>query len=122
MKVAVIGSRNLSADVGRWIPSGTTAILSGGALGIDKCARAYAVKNNIPLLEFLPDYAKYGRRAPLIRNVEIITHADLIIAVWDGHSPGTKFVIDRCRQAKKSLLVYMPKETMMAKQPIIETN
>ena len=109
MRVAVIGSRGLNTDVGRWIPEGTTAIVSGGAMGIDHCAREYAQKNNIPLLEFLPDYEKNGRKAPLIRNEEIIAHADLVIAVWDGSSRGTKFVINRCRQRKKALLVYMPK-------------
>ena len=117
MKVAVVGSRSLNTDVGRWIPTGATAIVSGGAAGIDRCARAYARENNIPLLEFLPDYPKYGRRAPLVRNEQIIAHADLVIAVWDGSSPGTKFVIDRCRQSNKSLLVYMPKGAVAAHKP-----
>lgn len=113
MKVAVVGSRNLNADITRWIPTGTTAILSGGAVGIDRCARAYAREHSIPLLEFLPDYKKYGRKAPLVRNEEIISHADLVIAVWDGSSRGTKFVIDHCRQRKKALLVYMPKGAVL---------
>lgn len=36
MKVAVIGSRNLTVDnLGDYLPSETTEIVSGGAIGID---------------------------------------------------------------------------------------
>ena len=73
MKVAVVGSRNLSVrDLGDYLPSGTTEIISGGARGVDTSAREYANAHGIPLTEILPDYKKYaGRIAPLKRNIEI---------------------------------------------------
>jgi hypothetical protein len=43
-------------------------IVSGGAIGIDRCAKEYAIRNNITLREFLPEYNKFGRSAPLKRN------------------------------------------------------
>ena len=87
MKTAVIGSRNLSVDdLGRYLPKNTTEIVSGGAKGIDACAREYARQNNITLTEFLPEYNKFGRYAPLKRNLEIIDYADEVIAFWDGKS------------------------------------
>jgi predicted Rossmann fold nucleotide-binding protein DprA/Smf involved in DNA uptake len=61
MKVAVIGSRNLTVDLSKYIPEGTTAIISGCARGIDTCAANYAKENGLELIEFLPDYTKYGR-------------------------------------------------------------
>lgn len=97
MKVAIIGSRGLIvANLGNYLPYDTTEIISGGAKGIDTCAREYAMEHGIKITEFLPEYAKYGRSAPLKRNITIIQNADLVLAFWDGKSKGTKFVIDNC--------------------------
>ncbi len=97
MKVAVIGSRGLTVgDLGRYLPEDTTEIVSGGARGIDTCAREYAVTHGIKLTEFLPEYERYGRKAPLMRNITIIENSDIVLAFWDGSSHGTKFVIDKC--------------------------
>ena len=111
MKVAVVGSRNLSVrDLGEYLPSETTEIISGGARGVDTSAREYANAHGIPITEILPDYKKYpGRVAPLKRNIEIIERADLVLAFWDGESHGTKFVIDNCRKLGKRVIVYKPK-------------
>ena len=85
MKIAVIGSRGLTvSNLEKYLPKETTEIVSGGAVGIDTCAKEYAIKNNIKLIEFLPEYEKYGRSAPLRRNLSIIDYADCVIAFWDG--------------------------------------
>lgn len=101
MKIAIIGSRNLSADLAQYVPQGVTEIVSGGAAGIDTVARSYALANSIKLTEFLPEYTKYGRGAPLKRNETIIDYADEVLAIWDGKSRGTKHVIDRCKKQGK---------------------
>ncbi len=107
MKVAIIGSRQLEIEnLSEYIPLTTTEIVSGGAKGIDTCAKKYAISANIKLTEFLPDYSKYGKSAPLYRNLKIITYADEIIAFWDGKSRGTKFVIDNAlKQNKKTAII-----------------
>ena len=108
MKVAVIGSRNLKLeDLGQYMPKEVTEIVSGGARGIDTCAREYALKNNIKLTEFLPEYEKYGRCAPLKRNIQIIDYADEVLAFWDGRSRGTKYVIDNCKKKNKKVRVFV---------------
>lgn len=102
MKAAIIGSRNLMvSDLGKYLPKNTTEIVSGGARGVDYCAKEYAVKNGLILTEFLPEYNKYGRCAPLKRNLLIINYADEVYAFWDGKSKGTKFVIDQCKKRAK---------------------
>jgi len=99
MRVAVIGSRNLSVEnLGDYLPENTTEIVSGGAKGVDTCARDYALSHGIKITEYLPEYEKYGRAAPLKRNITIIQNADLVLAFWDGKSKGTKFVIDSCEK------------------------
>lgn len=97
MKVAVIGSRNLIVyNLKDYLPAETTELISGGAKGIDMCARKYAIENKLKLTEFLPKYNIFGKSAPLKRNIEIIEYADFVLAFWDGTSRGTKFVIDNC--------------------------
>ena len=99
MKVAVVGSRSLSVeDLSLYLPEETTEIVSGGAKGVDTSAREYAKRHGIPLTEFLPDYRRYGRGAPLQRNIDILKYADMVLAFWNGTSKGTKFVIDECKK------------------------
>lgn len=107
MKVAVIGSRGLDFEIQRkYLPADTTAVISGGARGIDKSAARLAEEYSIPLEEYLPDYAKYGSRAPLKRNDEIIDRADMVVAFWDGKSAGTGYVINLCRKKEKPIIIY----------------
>jgi len=109
MKVAVVGSRGLSVtDLGKYLPEGTTEIVSGGARGVDTSAREYAISHGLKLTEFLPEYDKFGRGAPLKRNITIIEYADLVLAFWDGQSHGTKFVIDNCKKRNIPAKIYMP--------------
>ena len=108
MKVAVVGSRSLWIDdLSPYLPHDTTEIISGGARGIDTAAQHYAIKHQIPFTEYVPDYHKYGRIAPLIRNITIIESADLVLAFWDGHSTGTTFVIKKCRKLGVQCRVFM---------------
>lgn len=107
MKVAIIGSRTIFIEnIEDYIPKGTTEIVSGGAKGVDTCAKLFAESNNITYSEFLPEYKKYGRAAPIVRNRLIVDSADIIIAFWDGTSKGTKSVIDYCKKNKKEIFVY----------------
>ena len=111
MKVAVIGSRSLFVrDLSKYLPEGTTELVSGGARGVDTSAREYAKVSGIPIKEFLPDYATFGQGAPLKRNIEIINYADVVLAFWDGKSRGTKFVIDNCKKLGKPVKVFLPDE------------
>ncbi len=65
MRVAVIGSRGLQVDhLENYLPEGVTEIVSGGAKGIDTCAKNYALLHGLKLTEFLPEYSRYGRGAP----------------------------------------------------------
>ena len=106
MKIAIIGSRNIFIDdLGKYLPENVTEIVSGGAKGVDKCARKYAENHNIKITEFLPEYSKYGKAAPLKRNIQIIEYADEVLAFWDGKSKGTKHVIDSCEKLGKKVTV-----------------
>lgn len=109
MKVAVIGSRSIYvSDIGSHLPAGCTEIVSGGARGVDTCAANYAKDMGLKLTEFLPDYSLWGKRAPLVRNKEIVNYADYVVAFWDGESRGTWFVLNYCKEIGKPYrIVYM---------------
>lgn len=98
MRVAVIGSRSMMVDdLERYMPEDVTMIISGGAKGVDECARVYAMGKEIPLEEYFPEYEKYGRNAPLKRNEIIVARAEYVLAFWDGRSHGTAHVIGFCK-------------------------
>lgn len=108
MKVAIVGSRDLFVnDLEKYLPEDVTEIVSGGARGIDSCARNYALNNGIKLTEFLPKYSKYGKAAPIKRNLQIIAYADMVIAFWDGKSKGTRFVIENCKKLNKPIKIML---------------
>lgn len=108
MKVAVIGSRGLMVkNLENYLPAGTIEIVSGGAVGVDTSAKEYARSNNLKLTEFLPEYEKYGRKAPLKRNIKIIEYADTVLAFWDGKSHGTAFVIRNCKSMNVPVTVFI---------------
>ena len=107
MKIAIIGSRKLTVDnIENYLPKGITEIVSGGAKGVDNCAEKYAHEHGLKLTVFLPEYNRYGKGAPLKRNLKIIEYADEVISFWDGTSKGTKYVIDQCEKINKKITVY----------------
>ena len=105
MRVAIVGSRSIEYDrlkdkayelLCRYIPANATEIVSGGAVGIDTLAEIYAKSNHLPTKIFKPDYAKYGRKAPILRNDEIVAYAQYVLAFWDGCSHGTAYTVATC--------------------------
>lgn len=100
MKVAVIGSRKCEGltleTIIAQIPRNCTLLLSGGAEGVDQMVRTVAAQLDIHLIEFLPDYEKYQRNAPLVRNQQMVKEADLVFAFWDMSSRGTADAIAHC--------------------------
>ena len=108
MKVAIIGSRKLiDVEVSKYIPENVTEIISGGAKGIDTLAEEWADKNGIPKTIIKPEYERYKRGAPLKRNEKIVERADIIIALWNGESRGTKFTIDYAKKLQKEVKIYV---------------
>lgn len=118
MKLAIVGSRGFDdfprlcqklEHVLTKLPP-ITEIVSGGAKGADSLGARYAMWKKIPLKEFLPNWEVYGNSAGMIRNEQIISYADVVVAFWDGSSKGTKNSIQQTIAQKKQLFVDMYNE------------
>ena len=106
MRLAIIGSRSCpQIDIAAHLKYIPDTIVSGGARGADTYARLFAEHHNLKLIEYLPEYDKYGRQAPLIRNKLIVENCDCLIAFWDGVSRGTKYTIDYARECGKPIKI-----------------
>lgn len=76
-------------------------IISGGAKGADTLAIKFAKEYNLNYKVMNADWNKYGKRAGIIRNAEMLTYAisnpndiAILISFWNGTSKGTKHMID----------------------------
>ena len=109
MRVAIVGSRNITVENFDKYVSKDDEIVSGGTKGVDQCATRYANQNGIKHTEFLPEYELYGRSAPIVRNKQIVDYADKIIVFWDGISKGSLSVIKYAEKVGKECEVIICK-------------
>jgi hypothetical protein len=109
MKIAILGSRTLSEvsvkkrlkiEIEQIKP---LEIISGGSEGIGTLISEIALETGISLIEIHPEWTKYGKKAALIRNHEIIKSADKVLAIWDGQSKGTQHEIALAKKYNKPL-------------------
>lgn len=115
MNIAIVGSRTfkdkdlLFTEVQNYIIENNindVKIISGGAKGADTYARLFANKYNYELVEYIPEWDKYGKSAGMKRNALIINDADIVFAFWDGLSKGTKNSIDTAKKLKRKIILY----------------
>ena len=86
-----------------------TAVVSGGARGVDAQAYRTAEALGIRNIQFLPDRKRFpGRlisKAFYERNRRIAAYCDVLLAVWDGKSRGTKNTLVCARKINKPAFV-----------------
>lgn len=80
-------------------------ILSGKSIGADCLGEIYALENNLEILSYPANWGKFGKKAGVKRNAEMINDADALIAFWNGNSQGTKYMIDIATKKGKMIRV-----------------
>lgn len=81
-------------------------VVSGGAKGVDFLAKTYALEHTLEYHEFTPKYkSPKDRAAPLLRNQEMAIFGDLLVALWDGQSTGTKHMMQCMRDLGKPVIL-----------------
>lgn len=82
-------------------------IVSGGAKGVDTLARKYARESGYKLTEIKPNYrTNNDRGAPIRRNEDIARYGDVLLAIWDGKSLGTKHIISYTQKLNKPVYIH----------------
>lgn len=124
--VAIVGSRprflpkEAEAIVRRYVrrlPKWAT-VVSGAADGVDSWAADEARQRGLKLIEYpvdktgLPTEPKarrieFAKRAHA-RNQKIVDTSDILVAVWDGKSPGTENTLERAKKAQIPHAVLTP--------------
>lgn len=83
----------------------SVVIVSGAARGADRLGERYARERGLGLERKAADWNTYGNAAGSIRNAEMASEADALIAFWDGKSRGTSNMIDLARMRNLQIRV-----------------
>lgn len=86
-----------------------TTIVSGGAKGADSLAEEIADKFELKKIIIKPQWNVFGKKAGMVRNEEIVDTSDIIVALWNGKSRGTKNTISLARRKNKQVYIYFVK-------------
>lgn len=114
MDVAIIGSRDgiPEATVRRFVRAlaakhPDAVVVSGGARGVDSWSQSEAERSGLEVVAYPADWDRLGKSAGFARNEQIIAHAEIVVAFWNGKSRGTKHSIDLvAKHREKALFVY----------------
>lgn len=111
MRIAIVGTRDTKISFDEWSEyllgeiKNTDTIVSGGAKGIDTYAANLAKLCGCKLVEFKPEYKRYGRAATIIRNTKIVEESDMVVAFPSDSSKGTYDTIRKAQKAGKQVKV-----------------
>lgn len=118
MKILVCGSRDwtdehaidakLSALTGG---HEEITVIHGAAPGADRIADKVARRYGSTVKRFPADWARYGKRAGYLRNIEMLDEEpDLVLAFQRAGSRGTQHTIDEARRRGILVEVHVPSD------------
>lgn len=85
--------------------SGGIEIVEGGARGADRMGYEYARANTLAHKRFNADWDTHGKKAGILRNIEMAEYADALVAFWDGTSRGSLHMIETMKKLGKPVRV-----------------
>lgn len=90
---------NSTEEVGSWLPPNGTMIISGAATGADRASIDWAVVHWCPFKEYFADWKRWGRKAGILRNIEMLDQGepDKVLAFPGGN--GTAHMVRIAKEA-----------------------
>ena len=114
MRVAIVGSRHFApldevTDYINGLPA-RASIVTGSASGVDATATKAARARGLAV-QVMPMSFEEVRDSSVAeeRRRKLIDFCDVLVAFWDGASPGTRASIDRALDDGKEVHVFTPK-------------
>ena len=80
-------------------------VITGGARGADQLGYRWAWKHAIRHQLFRAEWERFGKSAGMRRNHQMAQAGDVLVACWDGQSPGTAHMIQCMEQLGKPVVV-----------------
>ena len=84
-----------------------TEIITGGALGVDSVADSIAKERNIDRTIMFANWGKYNNSAGPRRNKRLANYGEVLLAVWDGKSEGTRDMIVKAEKDRIPTYVFL---------------
>lgn len=81
----------------QYIDLKTVEIVCGGARGADMLGKLFALKYNLPIKLFIPDWNGLGKKAGFMRNREMAEYGTHLVAFWDSKSRGTANMLQEAK-------------------------
>ena len=112
--LAIVGSQSFKDEkkfmnhLNSWIDTHClpSLIVSGGAKGADTLAEKYCEKSHVPIEVIKPDYKSYGRKAPLLRNTQIVQLCTHVLAFPSKTGSGTQDTIRKAKNMNKDITIH----------------
>ena len=118
MRTIISGSRsitdyNLLCQVMEEISWMPTVIISGHCPeGVDVLGERWGKEFGIPVKLYPADWKRYGKKAGMLRNIEMAQIAQACVCLWDGMSPGTLNMIETAQGYGLKLHVHRLQKTV----------
>jgi hypothetical protein len=110
-RVGIVGSRHFPelervASYVRGLPSGAS-LITGSASGVDATVARVARERGLPLRVVGASFEEArDAGAAASRNQRLIDLCDVLVAFWDGSSPGTRRTVERALESGKEVHVF----------------
>ena len=80
-------------------------IVEGGARGADRLGCKYAMDRGLVHKRIGADWDTHGKKAGIMRNIEMAEYADALVAFWDQSSKGTLHMIETMKKLGKPVRI-----------------
>jgi predicted Rossmann fold nucleotide-binding protein DprA/Smf involved in DNA uptake len=111
VRVAIVGSRHFAvlARVTEYVtslPKGAS-VITGSASGVDAAATKAARESGIPVRVMAASFEELAdSKKSAERNQRLVEACDVLVAFWDGSSPGTRRTVERALDSGKEVHVF----------------
>ena len=113
MRIGIVGSRHFPelervADYVRSLP-GTASLVTGSASGVDAEATRAARERGLPVRVLGASFEEAADAGSAVeRNLRLVQSCEVLVAFWDGSSPGTRSTVERALDNGREVHVFVP--------------